>query len=134
MIQDAFDHDPLYKYLRKTPVSRFNETPAVRTAHEHPQDADPEHPDTAPRRFIVYLDILYHVHYQGAFTINHGDGCVTLYAWPILHMSPDLQLIRWLQCTSGPEHDGTRRAVDLRAARGCGLQVYGHAGAGQGDF
>lgn len=28
MIQDAFDHDPLYKYLRKTPVSR-RATPSV---------------------------------------------------------------------------------------------------------
>lgn len=31
----------------------------------------------------MYLDILYHVHYLGAFAINHGEGCATLYVRPV---------------------------------------------------
>ncbi|EPT01385.1 hypothetical protein FOMPIDRAFT_1023290 [Fomitopsis schrenkii] len=80
MIQDAFDHNPLYKSLRKTPVS-VRVSCAVQACRHDGQDANPEHPDSAYRRFIMYLDILYHVHYLGAFTINHGEGCVTLYAF-----------------------------------------------------
>lgn len=62
--QDAYEHDPLRKYLRNTP--------------------DAKKPPVAPRdrldiwRLMAYLELVFHVHYHAAFTVEHGDAYVTI--------------------------------------------------------